>query len=174
MLAAQGKPLRKTASVPNIAHVSLWRSVNLENFQSLTVVYSILITQNNYFCLCTQVMRMDQRLDISFPQKMDPSARADSACELTMQSPNDDLKQRNLSSPLTSTPFGKDKGSLSNGESPVTSPSAYLCKFHSLICIWYCTVLYIETLIGVIVASKICYLCKGTRYINLNPETKKS
>lgn len=92
LLAAQGKPLRKTASVPNIAHV----------------------------------LRMEQRLDTTFPQRMDPSARADSACELTMQSPNDDFKQRNVSSPLTSTPFGKDKASLSNGESPVTSPSPYL------------------------------------------------
>ncbi|XP_035209523.1 kinesin-like protein KIF13A isoform X3 [Stegodyphus dumicola] len=88
LLAAQGKPLRKTASVPNIAHV----------------------------------LRMEQRLDTTFPQRMDPSARADSACELTMQSPNDDFKQRNVSSPLTSTPFGKEKPSISNGESPVTSP----------------------------------------------------
>ncbi|XP_055939213.1 kinesin-like protein KIF13B isoform X2 [Argiope bruennichi] len=90
LLAAQGKPLRKTASVPNIAHV----------------------------------LRMDQRLDTTFPQRMDPSSRADSACELTMQSPNDDFKQRNLSSPLTSTPFGKEKSSINSGDSPVTSPYA--------------------------------------------------
>ncbi|GFQ92820.1 kinesin-like protein KIF13A [Trichonephila clavata] len=87
LLAAQGKPLRKTASVPNIAHV----------------------------------LRMDQRLDTTFPQRMDPNSRADSACELTMQSPNDDFKQRNLSSPLTSTPFGKEKSSINSGDSPVTS-----------------------------------------------------
>lgn len=73
---------------------------------------------------------MEQRLDTTFPQRMDPSARADSACELTMQSPNDDFKQRNVSSPLTSTPFGKDKASLSNGESPVTSPYALSMYFH--------------------------------------------
>ncbi|XP_054711552.1 kinesin-like protein KIF13A isoform X2 [Uloborus diversus] len=81
LLAAQGKPLRKTASVPNIAHV----------------------------------LRIEQRLDTTFPQRMDPSSRADSACELSMQSPND------ASSPLTSTPFGKEKPSISNGESPVAS-----------------------------------------------------
>ncbi|KAG8178989.1 hypothetical protein JTE90_012501 [Oedothorax gibbosus] len=86
LLAAQGKPLRKTASVPNIAHV----------------------------------LRIDQRLDTTFPQRMDPNSRADSACELSMLSPSDEIKQRNLSSPLTSTPFGKEK----SGDSPVTSPYA--------------------------------------------------
>nr|XP_042901617.1 kinesin-like protein KIF13A isoform X1 [Parasteatoda tepidariorum] len=87
LLAAQGKPLRKTASVPNIAHV----------------------------------LRMDQRLDTTFPQRMDPSSRADSACELTALSPNDELKQR---SPLSSTPFGKEKPPINNSDSPVTSPYA--------------------------------------------------
>ena len=89
----------------------------------------------NFLLSVVKVLRMEQRLDTTFPQRMDPSARADSACELTMQSPNDDFKQRNASSPLTSTPFGKDKGSLSNGESPVTSPSPYLSKHNHLIAV---------------------------------------